>query len=260
MSTDAEPPAHLAEGKPASEDDLIVHRRYRLVRRLAPPSGRVLLDFGCGNGAQTRLFTPHFSLTIGVDVNESSLGRLRRTTASASPGHTVCPILYDGSVLPIADRTVDYVVSFEVLEHVRQEAQTLSELGRVMRPGGILAISVPNRWWVFETHGADLPLLPWNRIPFFSWLPKPIHDRFARARIYTRREIVGKLERHGFSVVRSMYITAPMDVVKWPPLQNVLRRTCFRGDHTPAPVLATSILAVARRRVDGAADGRLRRA
>ena len=35
-----------------------------------------------------------------------------------------------------------------------------AECLRVLKPGGRFIISVPNKWWIFETHGADLPLLP----------------------------------------------------------------------------------------------------
>jgi hypothetical protein len=111
----------------------------------------------------------------------------------------------------------------------------------------VLAISVPNRWWVFETHGAALPLLKWNRVPFFSWLPKPLHDRWARARIYSRREIVRKLGAAGFRVEFSLYITAPMDVVKNPAVQGMLRRVIFRGDRTALPILSTAVLVICRR-------------
>ncbi len=155
---------------------------------------------------------------------------------------------YDGRNIPLADGSVDFAVSFEVLEHVKEEAQILAELARVTRPGGILAMSVPNRWWIFETHGANLPLLPWNRVPFFSWLPKGLHDRWARARIYTKREICGKLSGAGFEILDSAYVTAPMDVVRWRPLRKFLRSTLFRNDRTGVPWMSTAVLVVARRR------------
>jgi hypothetical protein len=110
-----------------------------------------------------------------------------------------------------------------------------------------LALSVPNRWWIFETHGAELPYLRWNRVPFFSWLPKRIHDRYARARIYRRREIVRLLRDHGFEIETSLYMTAPMDVVRLGPLRRLLRATVFRPDRTRLPWLATAVLVIARR-------------
>ncbi|MBN2071204.1 MAG: methyltransferase domain-containing protein [Candidatus Krumholzibacteriota bacterium] len=245
---DPDIPANLAPGKPADEGDLIISRRYRLVSSLSPSRGGLFLDFGCGNGAQTFLFAEDFPLLAGVDIGISHLRQLRIEAERKGLGGKIIPIRYDGYSIPLSDSSVDYCVSFEVLEHVKDEKRVLCELARVLKPGGILAVSVPNRWWIFETHGADLPLLPWNRIPFFSWLPRAIHDRYARARIYTKREIIGKLRESGLEIIRDVYVTAPMDVVRWSWLKRTLRSTIFRKDSCRLPVLSTAILVVAEKR------------
>ncbi len=244
----AEALTHLAKGKAAESTDLIIARRHRIVNTLAHPRGGILLDFGCGSGAQTLLFAPQFDRTIAVDVDKAYVAECARRAAEAGLSDRVQCLAYDGTTLPVASESVDFVVSFEVLEHVDDEAQSLAEIHRVLKRDGVLAMSVPNKWWVFETHGAALPLLPWNRVPFFSWLPKQLHDRWARARIYSRREIVGKLQQAGFDVRSSAYVTAPMDVVKNPAVQKMLRRFVFRGDTTSVPFLSTAVLVVARRR------------
>ncbi|MCU0639599.1 MAG: methyltransferase domain-containing protein [Candidatus Krumholzibacteria bacterium] len=241
-------PANLSAGRPAGAQDLIIVRRHRLVRAMAPRPGGVLLDFGCGDGAQTLLFGNDFPAIIALDIGAGLLARLRDEAATRGLGNVVLPVNYDGRNIPLADGSVDFAVSFEVLEHVEEEARILAELARVTRPGGILAMSVPNRWWIFETHGANLPLLPWNRVPLFSWLPKGLHDRWARARIYTKRGICGKLSGAGFEILDSAYITAPMDVVRWRPMRKFLRSTLFRNDRTGVPWMSTAVLVVARRR------------
>jgi SAM-dependent methyltransferase len=238
---------NLAGGKPAEEHDYLLQRRARLVRPWLQGRGGWLVDLGCGNGAQTRLLAPGFSRVLGLDID---VAFLRRFLAAANRGEgagVFTAACCDGSEIPCRDAHVDCVVSFEVLEHVEREAEALSEILRVLRPGGLLVISVPNRWWLFETHGANLPILRWNRVPFFSWLPRRWHDRWARARIYRRREIVALLRQAGFHVQAARYITAPMDVVRWRPLRELLRRTLFRRDATPWPWLATSCLVLARR-------------
>jgi SAM-dependent methyltransferase len=240
-------PANLSLGKPADAGDFILERRYRLVTRHAPSLGGVLLDFGCANGAQTLRFAGDFDRIIGTDVEPSSLAGFSREVAARGLTGRIEPLHYDGERLPLAAATVDAVVSFEVLEHVRDEKAALSEIHRVLRPGGWVAMTVPNRWWVFETHGARLPLLPWNRVPFFSWLPKAVHDRWARARIYRRREIVGLLRCAGFTVGHTGYVTAPLDVLKWRGARDFLRHTGFRSDLTRLPFKATAILVIARK-------------
>ncbi len=82
---------------------------------------------------------------------------------------------------------------------------------------------------------------------FFGWLPKRIHDRYARARNYTRSEFAGKLAGPGFDVKRAVYVTAPMDVIGWLPLRRALRATIFKSDSTAIPLLSTAILAVSTR-------------
>ncbi len=247
MKTDNAVLPNLAAGRPAQRDDLLLARRYRLVQPHLPGRGGVLLDFGCGNGAQTLCFSPHFDTVLGLDIDRRYLGELAADQERRSIVPRAWPVCFDGGELPIRTASVDFVISFEVLEHVMNERLALTELHRILRPGGVLAISVPNRWWIFETHGADLPLLRWNRVPLFSWLPKRLHDRFARARIYRRREVRKLLEAAGFEIRQEAYVTAPMDVVRWAPLRRVLRWTVFGRDRTPLPILATSCLAVARK-------------
>jgi SAM-dependent methyltransferase len=238
---------NLSLGRPAAAGDFILERRHRLVVRHAPSLGGVLLDFGCGNGAQTLRFIDDFDRIVGVDVEPVFLAEFAREVAARGLAGRITPLPYDGDRLPLDAATVDAVVSFEVLEHVRNEKASLAEIHRVLRPGGWVAMTVPNRWWIFETHGARLPWLPWNRVPFFSWLPKAIHDRWARARIYRRREIVGQLRGAGFTVDRSGYVTAPLDVLKWRGVRDFLRRTQFRSDLTSLPFKATATLVVAHK-------------
>lgn len=238
-------PDHLAKGKPADAGDFILERRHRLVQEHLPATGGSLVDFGCGNGAQTIFFAGGFETIIGLDVNRDSIAEFESRFDGLDC--EVRGIAYDGLVVPLESSSVDCAMSFEVLEHVQDESQSLSELFRILKPGGTLAMSVPNRWWIFETHGAELPVLPWNRVPFFSWLPKRTHDRWARARIYRRREIVKMLRDHGFEVLHSAYITAPMDVVKVAPIRNFLRATLFRGDTTPFPFMSTAVLVIAQK-------------
>jgi hypothetical protein len=143
----------------------------------------------------------------------------------------------------------DRLISFEVIEHLREEG-SVRRYFDLLREGGLGAVSVPNKWWFFETHGARLPLLPWNRVPFLSWLPGPIHDRFAKARIYTKKGIFRLLSSAGFEILEWSYITAPMDVLPEGALKKMMTRTLFRKESTRIPFFATSILVIIRRPAD----------
>ncbi|MBI3963559.1 MAG: class I SAM-dependent methyltransferase [Candidatus Kerfeldbacteria bacterium] len=236
-----------ALGKPAEYGELILDRRLLLFHQMGRFGGGSLLDVGCGNGAQTVTFAPLFDQVTGIDVVPEHIQRCTEMFQRLRLSH--CRVVqYQGAIIPLADHAVGTVVCIETLEHVADESQTLSEIHRVLKPGGVFMITVPNKCWPFETHGANLPLLPWNRVPFFSWLPPSVHRRFAKARIYTRRGIIRLLASHGFTVDRVAYLTAPLDRIRWRPLRMLLLRSFFSSMSTRMPFLAPSIVVRATRR------------
>lgn len=237
----------VERGKPADYGQEIVKRRARITESFVALRDKLVLDFGCGNGAQTIELSNLHCRIVACDIDPGDFAILSQFV-SVNKIDSVKPVLYDGTTLPLPEVHVDVVVSYAVLEHVRSEEVALQELRRVLKPSAEMVISVPNKWWVFETHGARLPFLPWNRVPFFSWVPKSIHAKYARARIYTKREIVELMTANGFDVLDSCYMTAPMDMVTWPPLKHLLRKAIFRADRTSCPMLSTEIFLHCRKR------------
>ena len=221
----------IALGKPAQIDDLIIKRRIEILQSFDGfvDSTKSLVDIGCGNGGTLLQIHSKFKTLHGVDIVQSNLDAFNQQCCKMEiQNHSSELMNIDES--PVEGRTFDRAISFEVLEHVQDENATLKNIHSSLNDGGLFAISIPNKWWVFETHGAHLPLIPWNRVPFFSWMPKCIHIRFAKARIYTRKQIVNLLETNGFSVEKVHYITAPMDVISLKPLQTFLRKTIFKNN------------------------------
>jgi SAM-dependent methyltransferase len=71
-------------------------------------------------------------------------------------------VFYDGGTFPLPDSSFDFVVSFQVLEHVRSIEHTLGECVRVLKPGGFMYHVIPNYFSFYEGHYAVL----W--CPFFN--------------------------------------------------------------------------------------------
>lgn len=234
-------------GKPADFDDLLVSRRIKILKRFKdfynPESD--LLDIGCGNGNTSLQVSNQFRYVYGLEYTEQHRKDFEqlKVNLGVENAEFVCA---DISAAPF-QKEVDRLLSFEVIEHLPSE-EAVQNYSKSLKDGGLCAISVPNKWWIFETHGASLPLLPWNRVPFFSWLPKPLHERWALARIYTRRRIKKLLENSGFEVLEMHYVTAPMDVVKWKPLQWILRKVIFNSDTTIWPFKAVSIMVFCKKK------------
>lgn len=233
-------------GKPADNNDLLVWRRIDLVKAYPGflDSTLDMVEIGCGNGNTAVPMAKHFKSVMGLEyasVHAKEFEALRADQGAENAAFGVWDIMakpYE----PAADR----LVSFEVIEHLPSD-DGVANYAKSLKVGGIAAISVPNKWWIFETHGAKLPLLPWNRVPFFSWLPRPLHERWAHARIYTKKRICSLLEQHGFEIEKVEYIMAPMDVIKWGPLQRFLRRWVFNSHTTKIPFKAVSILVFCKR-------------
>lgn len=240
-------------GKPAGQSDLIVQRRMDIVSRFEGffHRGARVLDLGCGNGATMLLMSDRVAEVDGVDISEENREAFEAQKTRGAV--TNCRFLVLGVEEIDESERYDRIVSFEVLEHLPDDREAAGKMYRLLKPGGEAVVSVPNKWWIFETHGARLPLLPWHRVPFFSWLPNWLHRRFAKARIYTRRRIGRLLKEAGFEILDVAYVTAPMDAVGSPALQRFLRRFFFRTATTRVPFLATSVLVHVRKSETGEA-------
>jgi SAM-dependent methyltransferase len=217
-------------GKPADATDLIIERRIRILKSISGFVGKdlQLLEIGCGNGVTLLNLAPEFANAIGLEYVEDH--KIEYDQLKTQKGVTNSDFLqWDIMAAPYSPQ-VDRLFSFEVIEHLPEE-NGVGNYAESVKKGALCAFTVPNKWWIFETHGAKLPLLPWNRVPFFSWLPTFIHEKYANARIYTRSR------------------TAPMDVVKWPPLRNFLRKYVFKNDTTRNPFLAVSIFVTAKKHI-----------
>lgn len=237
---------HLEPGRPARQGQLILERRFRIARAFIDPDARQgrLLDIGCGNGAQTAFFASVSDLVVGIDIVP--------LIETENPADKTSFQFVRGSALelPFRDESFHTVTAFEVLEHVPDDARAIAEISRLIPVGGRFIYSLPNKWWLLETHGASIPGLnwiPWNRVPFVGWLPKFIHERIGRARIYTMTRALNLALSAGLQPVKWGYITAPLDVLSDGKLRKILRETVFNADITSIPFLAVNLYVVAEK-------------
>lgn len=235
------------DGRPADFDDRIVQRRVRLTKAIPNFLGKdnTLLDIGCGNGASMFLLSNDMKACSGIDITDEHYDLFKAYKDKNNIDN--CDFSIKNIVEEKATKQYDRIISFEVIEHLSDESGVQYYFDS-LKDDGMIAISVPNKWWIFETHGAKLPLLPWNRVPLFSWLPRPIHEKFSHARIYTKTRIRKLLEKHGFEVVESKYIMAPMDVLPDGKFKNWVIKNVFNKDVTNNPFKSTSVFVVARKK------------
>ncbi len=239
-------------GKPADFADRIILKRVALTEQIKGFCGNnlTLADVGCGNGASMFLLAEKMNKCVGIEVfstHQEAFEKMKKVQNATNCEFVIVDIEKEKYAVEGEIQQFDRIICFEVIEHLAED-KNVSALYDLLKAGGKAAISVPNKWWIFETHGAKLPLLPWNRVPFFSWLPRPIHERFANARIYTKKRISTLLETAGFQIESIEYITAPLDVLKDGKLKDWLLKNIFRGNTTKVPFLATSIFVVVKKK------------
>lgn len=202
-----------ARNDPAQYDDLadtwwdprggfaMLHWLAAARARLVPDATRpdsLLLDLACGGG----LLAPHVAgkghRHVGLDLSAAALPQAR--------DHGVVPVRGDVLRLPFADEVADVVVAGEVLEHVQEPLELLSEACRVLRPGGVLVLDTiaATRW------GRFLSITVGERVP--AGPPPRLHDP---ALFVDRCALVAGARRCGVELQLTGLRVSALDYLAW---------------------------------------------
>lgn len=142
---------------------LKIERLLDLEHRAQPIA---MLEIGTGSGGIAHYFGTHPSLRCNVSAADV------RDNRQITEGFSYQPV--SGTRLPFEAASFDVVISNHVIEHVGNAAaqhQHLVEIHRVMNPGGVGYLAVPNRWMLREPH---------YRLLFLSWWPRPLRTPYLR--------------------------------------------------------------------------------
>jgi SAM-dependent methyltransferase len=126
---------------------------------------RRALDIGCRQGSILTILGSHFETSVGVDRDAAAIrkGRERYPTANLFPG--------DGLYLAFPDNSFDLILCTQVYEHVADAAALAQEIHRVLKPGGVVFFSGPNRLAWMEEH---------YKLPLLAWLPRNVANHYLR--------------------------------------------------------------------------------
>jgi len=120
------------------EDELLLRQhlaRYQFAREFA--RGKVVLDFGCGEGFGSSILKEVSARVVSLDVSREAMRESRAK-------HLTALVLADCRMAPLKSDQFDLVVSFEVFEHIERVEEYLLEAHRMLKLGGTLLISTPN--------------------------------------------------------------------------------------------------------------------
>ncbi len=175
-------------------------------QRLGVRHGETVLDLGCGSGRHAFESARQGCRVVALDSSLNDVHQVKQTFA-ADPNINVgvepptgSVLAADATALPFPDNCFDRIIASEILEHIDNDTTALSELSRVLRPGGTIAISVPA--WLSER--VCWGLSQQYSAPFVSG---------GHVRIYTSPELLAKLTgvglvptgRHGAHSLHAPY-------------------------------------------------------
>lgn len=154
-----------------------------------------LLVVGCGQGIEAAVLAQDLNAqVVGIDIEEHFDPRaVERVTLQ----------LGDAMALTFDDASFDIVYSFHALEHITDPHRALSEMHRVLRPGGLWCIGTPNRARLVGYVGGNSTWkqkLAWNWADWRMRMRGRFRNEFGAHAGYTSAELRGMLSRH-FSTV-----------------------------------------------------------
>lgn len=119
-----------------ASDNFVFQRSILAYYKAAELVSGDVLEIGTGMGYGVDVIAPSAKSFTTIDKNVPEFEN--KLPANAKFCHMVVP------PLDFADESFDYVVSFQVIEHIEQDAEFVREVSRVLRPGGKLIVSTPN--------------------------------------------------------------------------------------------------------------------
>jgi SAM-dependent methyltransferase len=180
-----------------NEADMAFKRRVRTIFEwVAPQDDHIILDIPCGRGFYLNMFRYVSDCRlVGAELDFPVIRKAQRTVGNLPNIGLHNVNIY---ALPYPDDTFDAVILSEILEHIDDDVAGLREVYRVLKPGGVVAITVPN---------ADYPFWwdPINRTLEFLFKRHISHGMFAgiwanHVRLYHREQLRDAVLGAGFAV------------------------------------------------------------
>ncbi len=159
--------------------------------RLPVSPGDRVLDMGCGAGRHAFEAFRRGAHVVAFDADAGELEQVgamltaMKEAGEAPRGASAAVVRGDATAMPFADGAFDRVIAAEVLEHIPGDQRAIREVTRVLRPGGVAAVTVPA--WLPER-------ICWSLSDDYHNVPG------GHVRIYTRAELEAKLRAAGLTV------------------------------------------------------------
>ncbi|NOT52690.1 MAG: class I SAM-dependent methyltransferase [Chitinophagaceae bacterium] len=113
--------------------------RYAMALELA--KNKTILDLACGEGYGAHLLSKTAASVTGIDIDINTIDRAAKKYTASNLKFLTAP----ATAIPLQENSIDVVISFETIEHLSDHDAMIKECKRVLKPGGLLIISTPNK-------------------------------------------------------------------------------------------------------------------
>ena len=195
-----------------------------------------ILENGCGVGMYVERLSPFGGKIYGMEYD------FERAAEAATRSKGILNAA--GESLPFPASSFDLILSHEVLEHVADDRMAVTEMARVLKPGGRAIIFVPNRGYPFETHG-----IYWRgkyhfgNIPLVNYLPRDWRNKLApHVRVYSSKDMQALFAGLPLQVVERKVVFGAYDniIARFGALGKFLRAILQFLEKTPLQGLGLS--------------------
>lgn len=195
---------HMIDNLLSHTGDTALRRRAKwILEKIEQQNPKSILDVGCGDGFYLHLLHSLFpkAKIIGVDMDKNAL----KSASLNVKGKNVKLKYGDARNLKFKDSSFDTVLASEILEHLEDDSKGLKNICRVLKPGGLVLISVPH---------SNYPLL-WDPINWFLEKIFNIHIKTGfwagiwnqHLRLYSRQQLLQLLKKEKFENINSEVLT-----------------------------------------------------
>jgi len=132
--------------------------RYVFASRFA--QNAIILDVGCGAAYGLDFLSKTSKLAVGVDASSTAVSFARHRYGR---DFELCN--QDACALAFQDEIFDVVISFEVIEHLKDVEIFLANVNRVLKPEGLFIVSTPNK--IYMSPGRRSPIWKWHQQEFY---------------------------------------------------------------------------------------------
>ncbi len=201
--------ALIPEAKFLQETYCLSSARYHFAKKYA--KDKIVLDAGCSSGFGAEMLAQAgakkvYGVDIAADAIKSGRSRYKHKNLSLRTGNL--------AKLNFKDNFFDLVCAFEVIEHIENYPQAIAEFHRVLKPGGTLILSTPNK--AVYSPDSKKPFYPFHFHEFYSSDLVKMLKNFEKGKIYGqlikgRRPMV-RARLHPKRLARAIYAQLPFSV------------------------------------------------